>query len=464
MDVALSRIRHAFQLPRVNWNLVRDWVENNVAVSDQTRAWSTLAHQWLEAVDLALGETHRAIRSDHVILFAPTEFEQAVSLFDLAESGLKEMASLLGPLARQNQTGPLVIMLFGDDESYCRYVSPFDPEIEFVRSAGFCFKGDFVHVALRPAVSEQLQQTLLHEIAHACLSDRNLPLWLEEGITQLAEEAAVANWARFSLSSEDAAKLRLYWREHPVSDFWWGHGFHTPDEGQRHCYQLAQILFRQIVSDHRKELPEFLSAASAADAGDNAARKILRVSIAEIASQFLGAGNWEPIPPDAAAFVVRGSFLLDVGNTDQAFVDFDRAIELEGQSFDAFFHRGEAFYWNHQLAKSISDFERAIELNPTDYHARNNLAWILATCPDVELRNGSRAVELANTACERVGFSIWYCLGTLAAAHAEAGDFEQACYFAQESLHLAPEAEASNCQARLKSYQADKPWREPLPA
>ena len=301
---------------------------------------------------------------------------------------------------------------------------------------------------------------MLHEVAHACLSHRNLPLWLEEGITQLAEEAAVASWARFLLTSEEAAGLRAYWREQTLSDFWWGRGFGIPDEGQRHCYQLAQILFRQIVSDHRGQLPKFLNAISADDAGDTAAREVLGISLAEIATQFLGAGDWEPVPPDASSYVTRGSFYLEQNQYHRAFLDFERAIELDGESGEALYHRSRAFYRTNQLAKSISDCERAIQLNPMDFHVKNDLAWILATCADDEFRNGDRALELANAACERTGFTVWNCLGTLAAAHAETGDFELACNFAEESLDLAPDEEVPDCEARLKSYKSRQPWRE----
>ena len=465
MTVSLFKIPRAFHLPRVNWDLVRHWIEQNVPVSERAKAWSTLAHEWLEAVDQVLGQTHRTIHSDQIILFAPTDFEHAISLFDLAESGLREMSELLGPLSRRSQTGPLVIMLFADEDSYCRYVSPFDPELESVRSAGVCCKGDYVHVALKPYPLDSLQRTLLHEVAHACLSDRNLPQWIEEGITQMAEEAVVQAWARFNLKPEEAVELRRYWRGHPLNSFWWGNGFHVPDEGQHHCYRLAEILFRQLVADHREKLPEFLGTANYYDAGEEAAQSVLGVGLANIAAQFLGPGPWKPVPPDSAAFVGRGAFFLDRGDVAMALQDLDRAIELAGDSSQAYFHRGLAFYQNGQIAKCISDYERSIELNPMDFHARNNLAWILATCPKDEFRDGERAVQLATAACERTGYSVWYCLGTLAAAHAEKGEFESACNFAEDVLDLAPETDTADCHTRLKSFQSKTPWREdqPLP-
>src|SRR5690349_18061838 len=90
--------------------------------------------------------------------------------------------------------GPLVILLFADAETYGLYTSPFNPQEEEIRSGGMCLRQGYVHVALRPYPLESLQRILLHEMTHACLSHLSLPLWLEEGVTQLAEDEALPLW------------------------------------------------------------------------------------------------------------------------------------------------------------------------------------------------------------------------------------------------------------------------------
>jgi len=96
--------------------------------------------------------------------------------------------------------------------------------------------------------------------------------------------------------------------------------------------------------------------------------------------------------------------------------------------------------------------------------AHNNLAWLLATCPDASLRDGSRAVELARKAEQLAGSSHPEVLDTLAAAYAEAGQFSEAIETAKKALQLVSaqhnSAMADAVRARLKLYEANSPYRE----
>ena len=69
--------------------------------------------------------------------------------------------------------------------------------------------------------------------------------------------------------------------------------------------------------------------------------------------------------------------------------------------------------------------------------ALNNLAWVLATSPKAELRNGAEAVRLAERACELTHYGEPLFIGTLAAAYAEAGRFPEAVTTAEKAEQLA---------------------------
>ncbi|MCP4592264.1 MAG: tetratricopeptide repeat protein [bacterium] len=97
----------------------------------------------------------------------------------------------------------------------------------------------------------------------------------------------------------------------------------------------------------------------------------------------------------------------------------------------------------------------------------NQLAWLLATCPEPALRDGSQAIALAELLCPRFPECDPYHLDTLAAALAEGGRFERAVDVAQHALAAAQAAGderlAGAVSQRLIRYQAREPYHEPRP-
>ncbi len=117
-----------------------------------------------------------------------------------------------------------------------------------------------------------------------------------------------------------------------------------------------------------------------------------------------------------------------------------------------------------QTREAVARLRQAIKLEPNASEACNNLAWLLATSPDDGVRNGVEAVQLAEQACRLTNYQDLVPLGTLSAAYAEAGCFEEAIATAQKGFELARAANdrrfAGILQVLLKSYKAGKPWRD----
>jgi Flp pilus assembly protein TadD len=115
----------------------------------------------------------------------------------------------------------------------------------------------------------------------------------------------------------------------------------------------------------------------------------------------------------------------------------------------------------------ISQWETSLEIDPSDGNALNNLAWVLATFPQDQVRNGKRAVELAAKATALPGGESPLVLRTLAAAYAEAGEFSQAVSTAQRAIDLATAQKnpslATTLRHELDLYQANTPYREAPP-
>jgi len=102
------------------------------------------------------------------------------------------------------------------------------------------------------------------------------------------------------------------------------------------------------------------------------------------------------------------------------------------------------------FAGAIAGYRRALKTHPNSPDLLNNLAYLLASCPDTSQRNGSEAVQLAEKACQLLDYRMSFPVNTLAAAYAETGRFDEAIWMEQKACALASEAGE---QGILKDYQ-----------
>jgi tetratricopeptide (TPR) repeat protein len=169
-------------------------------------------------------------------------------------------------------------------------------------------------------------------------------------------------------------------------------------------------------------------------------------------------------PTSAASYNNRGVARERKKEYDRAIADFDAAIRLDPKSTVAYSNRGLAREAKREYDRAIADFDEAIRLNPKSAEAYNVRAWVWATCPDARYRDGKRAVESATKACELSGWKDPNPIDTLAAASAEAGDFEAAVKWQTKANALLADAGAKvEGQERLQLYRERKPYRRTNP-
>ena len=104
--------------------------------------------------------------------------------------------------------------------------------------------------------------------------------------------------------------------------------------------------------------------------------------------------------------------------------------------------------------------DEAIRLDPESATRDYTLAWLLATCPDSRYRDGAKAVQLAEKACELTDYTDASSLYLLAAAHAEKGNFDDAVAWQLRALDLAPADAKDHMRMCLELYEAGKPYHE----
>ena len=159
------------------------------------------------------------------------------------------------------------------------------------------------------------------------------------------------------------------------------------------------------------------------------------------------------------AYSNRGICNVAMKNYDEAIEDHDKAIELSDSAVSRI-NRGVAYLGKGDYKKAKVDFEAAENMAPKFNEVLNASAWFLATCPDGQYRNGGKAIEKAEAACESGDSKVWYHVETLAAAAAEVGKFDDAVKYAKQAQELAQsDSDKAECQELVELFQNKKPYR-----
>jgi protein O-mannosyl-transferase len=129
--------------------------------------------------------------------------------------------------------------------------------------------------------------------------------------------------------------------------------------------------------------------------------------------------------------------LLKEGQVDEAILHYQKVLELRPDREKAHYNLGNALLQKGKVEEAIAHYEKALQIDPRSISALNQLAWVLATNSEAQIRNGAKAIELARQADQLSGGKNPIILHTLAAAYAESRQFSQAVETAQDALKLA---------------------------
>ncbi len=77
-----------------------------------------------------------------------------------------------------------------------------------------------------------------------------------------------------------------------------------------------------------------------------------------------------------------------------------RQLALNPDNSDLYVQVGDFYYDDRKYEKAMVAYENVLKIDPVNVHALNNLAWLLATCPDKAFRNAPRALDLARRAVD----------------------------------------------------------------
>lgn len=148
---------------------------------------------------------------------------------------------------------------------------------------------------------------------------------------------------------------------------------------------------------------------------------------------------------------------------EEAAVELQQAIALRADSDRAYAPLAEAQLSLKRPREAVATLEAALNRRADDVALLKRAAWIMATSSDAGARNGARAIELADRAVAKTGGRDPIALDVLAAACAEAGQFDRALEAVRRGLALAPSGDTSGplqmMRGHAEMFQARQPIR-----
>jgi len=185
-------------------------------------------------------------------------------------------------------------------------------------------------------------------------------------------------------------------------------------------------------------------------------------------------------PNNGETYAVLGMALMTKGQLDEAIAQLSKAVEILSNYSQPHYSKAVETLSNYSHAHynlalalaekgetldAIAHYEKAIEAEPEMLEALTNLAWIFASSSDANIRNGPKAVELAEKASRLTNDTNPVVLRTLAAAYATNESFDKALETSRRALQFAQEQRNSELTETIRRemslYEAGLPYHVP---
>jgi protein O-mannosyl-transferase len=170
-------------------------------------------------------------------------------------------------------------------------------------------------------------------------------------------------------------------------------------------------------------------------------------------------------PDNSPAHENLAKALLQKGEVSEALIHYQKLLELQPDNIEVHNIVGTVLVQQGRIREGVEEWQKVLVIQPDNGNAMSNLAWIFATSPEDSLRDGAKAVQLAEGALHISGRRIPLIFRTLAAAYAENGEFSKAIQTAQQGVELANNqgnsALATELQGNIVLYQEQRPLRDP---
>lgn len=165
-------------------------------------------------------------------------------------------------------------------------------------------------------------------------------------------------------------------------------------------------------------------------------------------------------PKNLWHYLDRGHAYYSSGHYNEAISDYEHLLERRPKWDFALMRAGMAHAGLGEYQKAIDRYQQVLKLVPGATHVLNHWAWLEATCKDPRFRNADKALEHVRQAIKLSKSRERDYFLTLAAAHAEKGDFTAARKALKRAGPLAGKPEKALLAPMKEAFDAGKPFRD----
>jgi hypothetical protein len=205
------------------------------------------------------------------------------------QRSLSAIAQTLQGLVPDAKTQMFVILVFHSQQLYRSYIEMCYPRIDVnaVSMTGILVQKGLPHCVFPEQDLLITEGILAHELTRVCLSHRDLPVWLEEGLANFMESELTGH-PKILLMGESLEAHRNFWNEYSMQEFWTGSAFYRTDEGSAFSRELSKALVDTLIlKSNFDAFKKFVLDAQIDDAGEESAVRHFGVSLGDLVVQIL---------------------------------------------------------------------------------------------------------------------------------------------------------------------------------
>lgn len=302
IDAMSPFLRTHLGLPHLNWDEALDHIGSTAQTdSDADDLARAMIGGWVDALARALNARYPTPlarwRDVGVEGLAP-----AIDRARLQRSTAKALATIghaLTPIRgdpRDHPIAHITIIAAPTIDAYYDFVDAYRQDDGHFASSGGTYMGDS---SINPPSlilnvhRHAFEHSLAHELTHHALAPQvedagYLPLWAEEGLTQMMEER-VTNQSHFAFDQEKLQRHRALWSSIGLNGFLNGDTFRSPEDGhQELSYNLAEAVTRSLLDTKPNSIFAFARACLGGNDPAKASIEHLGQTEAHVILSFLG--------------------------------------------------------------------------------------------------------------------------------------------------------------------------------